>query len=174
MILLYSKTYDYTTSLVPNYFLSQFTYVNQSKNTIDILPVFYLTLKRKKNKVFSNMATALSILLLLFGFMPSVFVNPHKLTGVYQLTWYNKKIFYNLDLFFFLLLPKLKKSKELVQLQQSNNMFEISFFNLLNVYLIKTLDTDTNLIANINMLAKLSSDVTSTRKIKFFQKALQV
>jgi hypothetical protein len=170
MIPFFSKTYDHSTLVISNYLLSQQLYSIPSKCTLITQPMIYFTVKRSKNRFFSNMATSLSILFLLFGFLPQPIVGHTSGDNRYVCSWKNKKLFYNLDIILFLLLPKLKKSKEIVQISTSPRSREIFFFNLLNMYLLKTLDNEVGLITGFTVSTQLSNSVKTMQNLKFFQR----
>jgi hypothetical protein len=176
-MIIYSKTYDFTNKILMNLKISQFTY--STKKIKFPFKNFALSLLVKKEMVKTKnklIITVLSMLFLISGLYPFYKLKNYKrfIFCEYKFQSNANKLFFLLDIVLFIMYHYMKKSHEIIKKVKSGEKYEMHFFHMYNISMIRAFDPYLALFPDTNIIAKITNNASDTKDAKFIGAAFKI
>jgi hypothetical protein len=170
-MIIYSKSYDFTNKLLINLKISKVIYSN---NVSIPFKNFELSLLLKKEMIQTKnklVLTVTSMLFLIAGVYPLYRIKNYKKFALYEYAfkWNSDKIFFLLDIMIFIMYHFMSKRHEIVRKIKGGERYEIHFFHMYNIVMLRAFDPHLSLFPDTNIITKITSSTSDTKDIKLVE-----
>jgi hypothetical protein len=166
-----SKTCYISTRVVPSLFLSQHALDYVGFQQLKLEPQLNVIIKRGKIRGTLNTGPVLASLKLLTGAQPRC-LSITKDRSIYMFYLHPVRYYYVLDLYFFILIPRLRKTQELMRTIYAPNYTRFTVNDVGTMQLLRNLDIEISQVSGVSVDFLLTRDFLQTKRFTFWKSFL--